>query len=526
MKLTERKSVRYGGASVGLTIAVVAVVIALNMIVSGIFAVWGKNLDMTAENLFALSDESVSLLSKREENQHQVTIYFMADRDKLNQTASSANYYGDTSLWGMKYIVELADALAEKFSYIDVDFIDPTSQPGKIKQIVGSEYYDSHSFGSTSILIDNYAPERDNKGNILLGSDGKPLSYWHNFRYYTRDSFYGFNGADYSVISFKGEYRLISSILAVTEPITPTAYFITGHGEPVGNYVIGEETDDYGNAGYLWNLLRDCGYQIRKIDLQYEDFDTDENAVAVVFGPQTDYTNAQNSEDDGEIGKLKAFVEQPGHSLITVLNPGTRELPGLEGFLKEVGGVEYLDAKLRDSGDASVTVDGYSLVGVRQESGNLLSQTLQAVSAEEKVIFRNARPMRISDPSKAGAVFTIPASASPDLAEADEIRDGDALVAFSKLGEDSYLFALGTTMFPYFSYTEQPEYANREVVCAALSILSGEDTAYAVAEKVIPNEGLNLTTKQATVWTVVLAVTLPSVIAIIGLAVNVRRRFS
>lgn len=526
MKLTERKSVRYGGASVGLTIAVVAVVVALNMIVSGIFAVWGKNLDMTAENLFALSDKSVSLLNEKNSDEHQVTIYFMADRDELTQTASAANYYGDTSLWGMKYILELADSLAEKIPYINVDFIDPTSEPGRIKQIVGSEYYDSHSFGYNSILIDNYTPERDNKGNILTDSDGKPLSYWHNFRSYTRDSFYGFNGSDYSVISFKGEYRLVSAILSVTQPVTPTAYFITGHGEPVGEYVLGEESSDYGSAVYLRNLLRDCGYQIRKIDLQYEDFDADETAVAVIFGPQTDFTSAQSSEDAGEIGKLQAFVEKPGHSLITVLNPGTRDLPGLEGFLKEVGGVEYLDAKLRDSGDASVTVDGYSLVGVRQDSDNQLSRALTEVSAEEKVVFRNTRPMRISDPEKAGAVFTVPASASPDLEDADAIRDGDALVAFSKLGEDSYLFALGTTMFPYFNYTEQPEYANREVVCAAMSILSGEDTAYAVAEKVIPNEGLNLTTKQATVWTVVLAVTLPSVITILGLVVNVRRRYS
>ncbi len=526
MKLTERKSVRYGGASVGLTVAVVAVVVALNMIVSGLFSVWGKNLDMTAENLFDLSEKSVSILSDRNIEENQVTIYFMADRDRLNQTASSANFYSDTSLWGMKYILEMADALAEEFSFIKVDFIDPSSEPGKIKAIVGEEYYATHSFGATSILIDNYTPERDNKGDVIMGSDGKPLNYWHMFRSYNRDAFYGFNTSDYSVISFKGEYRLVSAIMAVTQTVTPKAYFITGHGEPVGNYTMGEENNDYGDGVYLWNLLRDAGYQIRKIDLQYEDFDDDANAVAVIFGPQTDYTSSANSEDAGEIGKLKAFAEKPGHSLITVLNPGIRELPSLEGFIKEIGGVEYLNAKLRDGGDASVTVDGYSLVGVRAEGGNLLADAMKSVNADEKVIFRNARPMRITDSSKAGAVFTIPASAAPDLSDADKLQDGDALVAFSQLSEDSYLFALGTTMLPYVSYTEQPEYANREVVSAALSILSGEDTAYAVAEKVIPNEGLNLTTKQATQWTVILAVTLPSVITVLGLVVNVRRRYS
>lgn len=526
MKLTERKSVRYGGASAGLTVAVIAVVIALNMIVSGVFAVWGYHLDMTADNLFALSEQSEGLLSEREGQDHQVTIYFMADRDQLGQVASSANYYGESTLWGMKYILELADALAERFDYINVDFIDPTAEPVRIKSIVGEEYYNSHKFNSGSILIDNYSPERDNKGDILMGSDGKPLSYWHNFRLYGRDNFYGFNTTAYNVISFKGEYRLVSTILSITGPITPVAYFITGHGEPVGGYEIGEESDNYGDASYLWNLFRDSGFKIRKIDLQYENFDADANAVAVIFAPQTDYTSSENSKDAGEIGKLQKFTETAGHSLMVFLNPGTRTLPSLEGYLKEAGGVEYLNAKLKDSGDQSITVDGYSVVGNRTDSSNLLSEKLSEVNSEEKVIFRNARSIRIADASKAAAVYTVPASASPDMESAATVTADDAFLTFSTLSEGSYLFACGTQLLPYVSYTEQAEYANREVISAALAAFTGENTAYAVAEKIIPNEGLNLTTKQATVWTVILSVTLPVVITVIGLVVNLRRRYS
>lgn len=526
MKLTERKSFRYGGASVGLTIAVVAVIIAMNMIVSGLFNVFGQNLDMTADNLFALSEDSKTILSGREDGYNDVTIYFMADRDQLDMTASSANFYGDSTLWGMKYILELADAMAENHSYIKVDFIDPTAEPGRIKAIVGQEYYDSHSFSSGTVLIDNYAPERDGKGDILKGSDGKPLSYWHNFRVYSRDAFYGFNLGDYSVISFKGEYRLTSAILSVTTPVAPVAYFITGHGEPVGEYKLGEETSDYGDAAYLWNLLRDSGYNIRKIDLQYEDFDTDGNALAIVFGPRTDYTSSANSQDAGEIGKLRKFVETPGHSLMVLLNPDTRDLPALEGFVEAVGGVDYLDAKLRDNGSASVTVDGYSLVGDRAEGKNLLADKLSKVDAERKVIFRNTRPLRVTDSAKASAIYTVPASSGADLADAEALKAGDALLTFSTISEGSYLVAAGTTMLPYVSYTERSDYANREVVAGALSVMADTENGYAVAAKVIPNEGLDLTTKQATVWTVILSVALPSVITVIGLVVNLRRRYS
>ncbi len=527
MKLTERKSFRYGGAAIGLTVAVVAVVIVFNVIVSAIFSAVGQNLDMTADNLFALSETGDALLNERADDQNRVTIYFMADRDELNQTASAFNYYGDYSLWGMKYIVELAEALAERHSFISVEYIDLVSEPGKIKAIVGNEYYDSHTFGTTSILVDNYSPERDNQGNILTDPSGNPLNYWHNFRLYNRNSFYGFDLSDGSVIAFKGEYRFLSAILSITETVIPTAYFVTGHGETVGEYVLGEASDEnYGEAANLWNLLHDSGYKIRKIDLQYEDFGNEQNAVAVIYGPQTDYTSSENSDSAGEIGKLKQFTETAGHSLMVFLKPGTRSLTALEGFLQEAGGVDYVDAKLKDDGTAGVTVDGYSLVGVRKAGSDPLSERLAELDATRKTVFRNTRPIRVTDPKKATAIFTVPASSAADTADAEEIRSGDALLTFSTLSDGSYLLCAGTSMLADASYTERAEYANRETLVAAMGILTGDVTAYEITDKIIPNEGLNLTTSQATMWTVILTAAIPSVIAVIGLVVNVRRRYS
>ena len=529
MKLTERKSFRYGSAAVGLTVAVVALVIAFNVIVSAVFSAVGQHFDMTAGNLFQLSDTTNTLLSERDDGSNRVTIYFMATRDELDQTASAANFYSDYSLWGMKYVLELADELEKNHDYINVEFLDLNSQSSQIKKIVGKEYYDSHTFGTTSVLIDNYTPERDSHGNIVVNdSTGEP-EYYHNFRLYTRKSFYGFNNSSY-VTSFKGEYRFVSAILSITAKVAPTAYFITGHGEPVGEYVMGEETEDYGEAANLWNILRDSGYKIRKIDLQYENFDHSGNAVAIVFGPTTDYISSENSESAGEIGKLKAFLETPGNSLMTFLSSDAQkraQTPALERFLQEVGGIDYLDAKLKDDGTAGITTDGYSLVGTLAADGDdLLSPRMNVVDAEEKMIFRNVRPIRVSDSAKATALFTVPASSFADTDTAEAVETTDALLTFSSVSEGSFVLASGTTLLASASYTERAEYANREVLMAALGVMSGDSTAYAIDDKVIPNEGLNLTTSQATTWTIVLSVCLPAVIAVIGLVVNIRRRYS
>ncbi|MBQ8287517.1 MAG: Gldg family protein [Clostridia bacterium] len=531
MKLTQRKSFRYGGAAIGLTAAVVAVVVVFNVIVSAIFSAVGEKLDMTADNLFELSDTANELLADRGDHENQVTIYFMADRDQLNQPASSGNHYSDYSAWGMKYIVELAEELAERHSYINVEYIDLNTEGNKIKSIVGKAYYESEdrSFGVTSVLIDNYMPLLDNHGDIVYNDNtGEPQEYWHNYRLYNRNSFYGFNSSYYAT-SFKGEYRLISAILSVTQRVAPTAYptayFITGHGEAVGEYEIGEENDDYGSAAYLWNLLRDCGYQIRKIDLQYEDFDHTGNAVAIIFGPETDYISSDSS-NDGELEKLQKFTETSGNSLMVFLNPGIRSLPKLEGFLEETAGVDYLDAKLKDDGSAGIHVDGYGLVGSRAQGSDLLSQRLTAVDGDEKMIFRNTRPIRVTDPSKASAIYTVPASSYADAGDAEQVKTGDALLTFSTVSEGSYLLAAGTTMLAHSNYTDRAEYANREVLVAAMGLMSGDDSAHELSDKVIPNEGLNITTAQATRWTVILSVALPSVIAVLGLAVNIRRRYS
>ena len=112
------------------------------------------------------------------------------------------------------------------------------------------------------------------------------------------------------------------------------------------------------------------------------------------------------------------------------------------------------------------------------------------------------------------------------LADADELRSGDALLTFSTISKGSYLMAAGTTMLAHTNYTDRAEYVNREVLVAALSLMSDDNSAYALDDKVIPNEGLNITTAEATRWTVLLAVAMPAVFTVIGLVVNIRRRYS
>lgn len=526
MKWTQNKSVRYGSLSAGLTIAVIAVIVVLNVIVSSVFSLVGADLDMTADNLFEVSQETYALLDKVNAEENHVTVYFLADPDQLSEVATGNHGYTSSGLWGMKYIHSLALELDEKYDYISVDYIDLSKEGYRVKEIVG-EVYASLSIGSAYIIVDNYTPERDSKGDIILGEDGKPASYWHNYRLYTRNDFYDFNLTTYGVIGFKGDYRFCSTILSLTNEKAPTAYFLTGHGESVGTYTMGEESTSFGDAASLRALLHDCGYNIRHINLQYEDFDADdEQALAVIYSPKSDYLSGSLSSAN-EIAKLEAFLSEANHSLMVFADPDTRVLPNLEGFLEEKGGVALSSDKLKNDGSSSITVDGYSLVGEYNHADDPLSSALAPVWEDGKVIFRLARNIRITDPSKAKAVYKLPGGTRSEADDGSEeaLAEG-ALLTVSEVGEGSYIMTCGTSRLAHPTYTENTGYLNRSLICTAAGVVTSTETAGAVRSRVIPNEGVSLTTHEATVWTVVLAAGLPAVIAVIGICVYVRRRHS
>ncbi len=525
MKWTENKSLRYGGLSVGLTVAVIAVIVVINVIVSSVFSLVGAHLDMTSDDLFEISEETHSLLGKVNAEENDVTLYFLTDPDNLGQVATSNHGYTSTGLWGMKYIHELALELAEKYDYISVDYINLTKEPERVKEIVGEDY-DKYALSSAYIIVDNYTPERDSKGNILTDSNGQP-TYWHNYRICSRDNFYNFNTATYGVIGFQGDYRFCSSILSVTKAVAPTAYILTGHGETVGTYTMGEESTDFGDAYNLWNMLFDCGYNIRHINLQYEQFDEDEeDALAIIYSPKSDYLSGA-AGSVSEIEKLESFLAVPGHSLMVFADPDRRELPNLEGFLEQVGGVTLDSDKLKNDGSASITVDGYSLAGSFVAEGNPLSEALAPLAADSKAIFRLSRTIRISDPAKAKAVYVLPEGCVAEANDGSVTEAGDgALLTLSEVNEGSYILTCGTSMLSYVSYTQNPGYLNRSILTTAIGILTGDDTAGAVRSRVIPNEGLDLTTQEATVWTVITTAALPLVFAVIGICVYIRRRHS
>ena len=520
MKLFQKKIFKYGAFAVALTCVTVAVVIAANVIFASLASHYFWYVDMTGEAFYDVSDEATKLLDGVDKD-NDVTIYFLTDKDQLNSAVNSQNYYGSGGLWGMKYIHELALELADEYEYISVDYIDVNKEGRRIREIVGDEYYDqTPQFYSYNIIVDNLLPE-------TFDENGNPVTYYHNYRVYTRDSFYAFNYSTLMVNAFRGDYKLASAILAVTREEAPTVYFVSGHAEAVGEYYYGQKdnaaNENYGSALPVWQFFRDCGYNIRKINLQYEDFEEGE-AIVVIYAPQTDYLDGSISE----IGKLDEYLSKDGHDLMVFMEPTLRSMPNLEGLVKKYCGISFDQAKVKADAGSAISIDGYTFAADIADNEKANS-VFGKVAMEGKTVFSNARPISVEASDNTDVLCYVAEGSSMIYSEKETLtakEDEKALLTVTQLENDNRIICSGSTGFMNGIVLDSDVYVNRDLTYALLADAGEDRVPMNVMYKTIRSEGLDITLTQSRIWTAIVAIAIPLAVAAAGTIVYVRRRHS
>lgn len=535
MNLLKNKKFKYGALGVGLTAALLALLVIFNIIFSALAGKFNWYFDMTSENLYNISDTSKEYLDRIDPEYNDVTIYFFAPADKLTQAASTNNRSGSSSLWGMKYIYSLANELADRYDFINVDHLDLKKDPDKLREIIGESYYSSVSFAEYFILIDNYTVERLADGNVIIGVDKKPVMR-HNFRVFSRDSFYAFdyNNANLNVDAFKGDYRFTAAITALCREDLPVAYLISGHGEKIGPYTVGSQNNDFGNAQYFCQILVDCGFRIEKIDLQHEDFDSSKkNALAIIYSPETDFGSNREVKEHNELGKLSDFLSGEGRGLMVMLDYGTQSLPGLEGFLKTNCGITVENAQLKDNGENAVDVNMQQIVG-RLNAGasgaaGELAKRLSDRESVGKAIFPSSRPLILDGSAGTDAVYSVPSSAKGVYGgeRSESYPEGSAaLAALTKTESGAHIFTLGTSYSADVYFADNALYSDRDMFIGAIDAMVPGNTPFNIEYKVMTGEGLDLTKRQSTAAMILISAVIPAAVLLTGTVVYIRRRHS
>ncbi|MGM9647779.1 MAG: hypothetical protein ACI3YH_06595 [Eubacteriales bacterium] len=550
----------------GLTVVVLLAVLAVNIGFTVLSDRALLRLDMTDANYSEISNESQTMLNELNADENNITIYFLADADELRSTYldysnshyASLGYDASGSLWGMKYVYDIALEFANRYDFISVKHLHLTKNSEELevfRSTVGT------TLTKQDVIIDNYTSEKDIDGNDVLDENGKPVMH-HNFRIVKRDAFFTFDSDTSYVYAFKGDQRFTATILSLAGA-NPTVYFITGHGEPVGTYTAGEfsSSGDYGEAQELRDLFFDAGFTTKKIDLTKEAdmlFEDDSARILVIYGPRTDYQGDAAAASGGvnEIALIRHFLVQEDHHLMAFVDETDAPLYNLESYLYDYWGVSFEDALIKDSGKNGLSDDGLSFLGAYETDqysvGINLTSQLSELDSQPRAAFKNARPMKL-DPNfaqsigysemfaslTAGAVFLAPEgtalAAADGSALSDEEQGGAVLAALTYetlMNDDNdqvatYVFTCGGTGFASNELLDSTAYANRDVLYYTMRLMSRDTVPFEIDFKVMAGEGLDdIDDTAALTWTIVLCSLIPAGSLIMGTIVFIKRRHS
>lgn len=355
------KKFRHGSVSVALTVLIVAAVILFNAVFTALANKYLWQLDMTAEQIFTLSDAAKELMRGVERD---VTIIFCAPRDKLEETEAT------------RYPLYTALQLQDQFEHVKVRFVDWSVNPSAVAKYKETS---GQNINSSSIII--------------ASGTGDPADPREESRVYTVSNLFTLNTAGSSYNGYCGEQKLVSAILAVTQIDLPVAGIVTNHGE-------GDSLTENDRAQLL-TLLHETGYEVKELNLT-RDAIPEDCRLLVMYGPTSDLVEMGTVS---EINKIEAFLDA-GNAMMVFFDYTTPKLPLFEEFLEKWGvtvcrsesGADYL---LRDL-DHSYTPQGYTIVGDYITDGEGLGSQITAplwkdVARPKDVVFPYATAIGVPE---------------------------------------------------------------------------------------------------------------------------------
>lgn len=475
------KRFKYGTSAIVFTVVFVAVIIALNVIFTSLAQTYMWYVDMTGSQIYTVSDEMRVIMDELDPNTN-IEFIFCAPEDTLVK-----NLY-------QKQVLTIAQNLEREYDFVKVSFIDIITNPSSAKPYMTTA---ASTIKTTNVIITN-------------GND---------YRVHTIESFYTFAESDNSVFAFNGEYKIISAILQL-QGEKLIAYFTTNHGEKV------EQSE-------LWNLFNEAGFDVRKIDLTKEDID-DRAKIVIINGPKYDFWGVNDPVN--EIKKVDYFIDNYG-SLMIFLDPSSQEMPELEELLYEWG-IGFDRAVIKDPSSA-ISVNGTALVAQYPTEGlgaSIHSTLRTSLENPPMTIVNYARPIRILDHQHGKDVSTILTTTNNAIAYSvdDDSYISEGVYNLMVLSAEmryvnneqmfTYVVAGGTSSFGDSAYLTGGKYGNRDILHSVMKALGKEKVPIGLDFKVYEDTSLEITTAQATQWTVIFSIVMPGIIAAAGIVVWARRR--
>ena len=272
----------------------------------------------------------------------------------------------------------------------------------------------------------------------------------------------------------------------------------------------------------------------------------------IINNPRYDFEGI--SEDTkgrkSEIEKIDDFLDGFGN-LMVFKDPDTGELPELEEFLSEWG-IQFDNSLLKDP-SSSLDVEHYSLVGDYPIALNSSSTTAEnavydpdALGASlvssmtntgtpPKTVVKYASPINRLWDSKDGRMTSTvlyTSSNAEKYVDGTKVETGKyPLIVLSRESRYidntphySYVFACGSQYLASTDYVGRGAYGNSDIVYAMMRTMGKKQVPVDLKFKVFDDESLDITTQEATNWTIFLTAVIPAGFLVAGVVVWLRRK--
>lgn len=515
-KFFSSKKFKYGASAVVFTAVFVAFVILLNVLVSFIDARnGGLYVDLTTKQLFGISDVTRQELEKIDK---PVDIIFCVDEDKLEE-AEAPNM-----------IKMLAENYEREFDgKVSVLYKDKLSDPVYFNQFSDSN---TTAIDQTSIIIN-------------CPSTGRFVIY--NFdRMFKKNQ-------DGELFAFDGEYKFTSAILDVarTEETTLKAGVITGHGEKANHSVT--------------HYLEDYGYSVSNVDLKkISQEELASYSILIVCNPVTDYLgigeaasvstpvseissdtpeaqSEQKSSASGtsvnEIKMLEDYVVKNFGNIMFFFDPDGKELPELFSLLSESFGVKVDNLRYVDDPTARIGNQmfyGTYFAGNTESAGYQIHKNMSDIEAIPPV-FGPSCSLEIVNASKDGFGVSPIMTGSENMLQRvsrEELANAPyspvlTVSRYTKVIDDvnvsGNVFVCGSSAF--LNCLDEKSVLNRELFKQMVSATSGNKEILSIDFRVLDESGIVADEETIDTTRFWLVLFVPMVIAVIGIAVFVKRKY-
>lgn len=505
-KVSKRR-LRYGTISLLLCVLVVASLVILNVIaaVLSLRYEWMYQ-EISRPEVYEISDACVEYIEEYvapvvREKGEKIKIIFCNTRDNI-RSEELYKYVYDS-------FVEVADLFPQ---IVEIEHMDVFEQPSVAQK-----------YGVDSIN-DVVCVYRDRHETVDL-----------------RD-FYAYETVNYEsvVTAYNGELLIASALMRVTQKNMPMCYLTVNHGE------------EYTDQEFV-RVLAQSGYTIGMLDL-YADEIPEDCEILVTFNPKKDFTVNSETSDISEVERLENFMATGGKYMV-FLSADTFASGGfknMESFLASWG-VNYMHKTtdegieacylVKDSAN-SLTNDGYTVVGRPSTHGGAwgivggisspasFGNTTYMSVANGFASDENGNFVSLETNRKLIPLYLANSSAvawADGRAVARANEDDFILMSLSeencKGGEKSYLLASASIDFASGDALQSASLANSRAIGEILRYMGKDDAPTSLVSKPMGQTDIeSLTTRDATIITVVM-VALPMITtATIGTVVIVRRK--